>query len=109
MLYLVGKGVTQGAIFGGPNVAALGRGVCPNCGGTSAVATFDPTKIIARAQAMKASVLEATGLPGITSVCSSLTFQSNFDASPDENLICFVASEASGKGSVAAYDTGTAN
>jgi hypothetical protein len=109
MLYLVGKGATQGAIFGGPNVAALGRGACPNCGGTSAVATFDPTKIIARAQAMKASVLEAASLPGMTSVCSSLAFQSNFDASPDENLICFVASEASGKGSVAVYDTGTAN
>jgi hypothetical protein len=110
MLYLVSKGVTQGAFFGGPNIAALGRGVCPTCGNSLVVATFDPSKIMARIQAIKASAPEVAKQPSLTAVCPSLGFQSSLEVSPDENMICFIPPpQAAGQRTVVAYDVGTTN
>ena len=37
LLLLSQSGLMTGAVFGGPNSAALGRGQCPGCGGTRMV------------------------------------------------------------------------
>ena len=97
------------AVYGGPNIATLARGRCPGCGGSTFEAIFDPAKIRARQQAMKASALEVTGLPELVSACPGLQYQFSLDVSPDESLICFVAPELGGKGAVVAYETGTTN
>jgi len=51
------------AVYGDPNVVALARARCPGCGDSTFEAIFDPAKIRARQQAMKAYVLKVTGLP----------------------------------------------
>jgi len=109
LLYLAGKGALQGAVYGGPNAVALGKGVCPGCGGSTVEATFDPSRIMTRQQAMRASALEAAREPELTSVCSGLGFQASLDVSPDESMICLVAPEAGNRGTVIAYEAGTAN
>jgi len=109
LLYLAGKGALEGAVYGGPDAAALGRGVCPGCGGNVVEATFDPSRIMARQQAIGASALEVAREPELTPVCPGLEFQSSLDVSPDESMICFVAPEAGGRGTVVAYEAGTAN
>jgi len=55
-LYMIGAMPTA-AVYGDPNVVALARVRCPDCGGSTFEAIFDPAKIRARQQAMKASAL----------------------------------------------------
>lgn len=44
MLGMAGTDIMSKAIFGGPNVAALGQGRCPKCSGSAANITFTPPK-----------------------------------------------------------------
>jgi uncharacterized protein (DUF983 family) len=49
-------------VFGGPNVAALAQGRCPNCGGNMLIATFSPQKIKAQLEVEKAEATAADGV-----------------------------------------------
>jgi len=109
LLYLAGKGQLEGTFFGGTNVEALARGVCPLCRGSTVEATFDPARIMTRYRAMRTSILEAAVKPELTPVYAGLRFQSSLDISPDETMICFVAPREGGTGAVVAYEAGTTN
>jgi hypothetical protein len=45
MLAMANEPIMQKAVFGGPNAASLAQSRCPHCGGTTAKAVFDPTKM----------------------------------------------------------------
>ena len=45
LLGLAGSDIMKNAVFGGPNVAALAAGCCPQCRGTVAEITFEPSGI----------------------------------------------------------------
>ena len=62
------------AVYGDPNVVALARARCPGCGDSTFEAIFDPAKIRARQQAMKAYVLKVTGLPELVSARPGLQY-----------------------------------
>ena len=103
LLFLAASGALQGATFGGANVAALARGRCPLCGGTAAIATFDPQAIQAQLEAARAETAAAAEISPLEWVCSAEPFFDQLVVSPDENLVCCVAPD----GVVVAYQAGT--
>jgi hypothetical protein len=104
ILYLSGTGVMKNAIYGGPNIATLGQGRCPTCGGNELIVTFSPKNIqkqIATAQAEAAaleSIEEAKPLTVLSPYMTSL------DISPDGSLVCFAIPNG-----INAYESGTEN
>ena len=90
-LLLAGTGMLKGAIFGGPNVAALAKARCPGCSGETVVATFSPQKIKDQLEASKAAMAAAKGVPELAAVCPGIPFVDSLNVSPDQNLLCCVA------------------
>lgn len=89
-LYLAGSGMMQGAVFGGPNVAALAQGRCPGCGGSSVVATFDPARIKARSAALAGSAVESAKAPTLKPTFS-FPYLTSLTISPDEEMAAWVS------------------
>jgi len=95
-LYLAGTGMMKGATFGGPHIAALAQGRCSGCGGTTTLATFDPSRLIDRAatltSARSRSARVATLKPTQTQ-----PFLSSLTSAPGEEKLAWVSGGTPGK------------
>ncbi len=106
MLYLAGSGMFANAVFGGPNVAALAKGHCPNCNGETVVAAYSPNKLKAHIATITIGAVNP-GLPEIAQTGSAVPFLSSLTVSPDESVIGLIAAKEGDSGELTVYETGT--
>jgi len=92
LLYLSGTGVLENSIYLGPNVASLGQGSCPNCGGTKIIAIFSPVNIKKQVEIAKTEALSLRDFEEEKSIIS-LPYLASLDISPDETFVCCLDTE----------------
>jgi hypothetical protein len=104
MLYLSGTGAMQNAIYGGPNVAALGHGRCPTCGGSELIAVFSPRNIQKQVETAQAEAAALANFEEAKPVAVLSPYLASLDVSPDGSLVCCAIPNG-----ISAYESGTEN